>query len=125
MPGSTEPPSIAAGLRVLIVDDEKNIRSTLTVCLEGLGAEVLAVGTSEAALAAVVRQPYDLAFVDLALGTESGLDLLPKLLGEGTSLAIVLITAYGTIETAVEAMRRGAWDYLPKPSRPPPIRPVI
>ena len=125
MPGSTEPPSIAAGLRVLIVDDEKNIRSTLTVCLEGLGAEVLAVGTSEAALAAVVRQPYDLAFVDLALGTESGLDHLPKLLGEGTSLAIVLITAYGTIETAVEAMRRGAWDYLPKPFTPAQIRHVI
>src|SRR5665811_99560 len=66
MPGSNEPPSIATGLRVLIVDDEKNIRSTLTVCLEGLGAEVLAVGTSEAALAAVVRQAYDIAFVDLA-----------------------------------------------------------
>jgi NtrC-family two-component system response regulator AlgB len=125
MPAAADSSSIATGLRVLIVDDEKNIRSTLTVCLEGLGAEVLAVGTVEAALSAVVRQPYDVAFVDLALGSDSGLDLLPKLLGEGTSLAIVLITAYGTIETAVEAMRRGAWDYLPKPFTPAQIRHVL
>ena len=105
--------SVAGGMRILIVDDEKNIRSTLALCLEGLGAEALAVGTSEAALSALGRQPYDLAFVDLALGTESGLDLLPRLLGEEANLGIVLITAYGTIETAVEAMRRGAKDYLP------------
>jgi two-component system, NtrC family, response regulator AlgB len=117
--------SVAGGLRILIVDDEKNIRSTLAVCVEGLGAEALAVGTGDAALAAIGRQPYDLAFVDLALGTESGLDLLPKLLGEEASLAIVLITAYGTIETAVEAMRRGAWDYLPKPFTPAQIRHLI
>ena len=117
--------SVAGGLRILIVDDEKNIRATLAVCVEGLGAEALAVGTGDAALAAIGRQPYDLAFVDLALGTESGLDLLPKLLGEEASLAIVLITAYGTIETAVEAMRRGAWDYLPKPFTPAQIRHLI
>src|SRR5450432_3390661 len=117
--------SLAGGLRILIVDDEKNIRSTLTVCLEGLGAEALAVGTGDAALAALGRQPYDLAFVDLALGTESGLDLLPKLLGEEANLALVLITAYGTIETAVEAMRRGAWDYLPKPFTPAQIRHIV
>ncbi|HVV50434.1 MAG TPA: sigma-54 dependent transcriptional regulator [Polyangia bacterium] len=117
--------AIAAGLRILIVDDEKNIRSTLTVCLEGLGAQATAVGTGEAALGAVGRQPYDLAFVDLALGSESGLDLLPKLLGEEANLAVVLITAYGTIETAVEAMRRGAWDYLPKPFTPAQIRHLL
>src|SRR5215831_7633956 len=117
--------SVAGGMRILIVDDEKNIRTTLAVCLEGLGAEALAVGTGEAALSALGRQPYDLAFVDLALGTESGLDLLPKLLGEEANLGIVLITAYGTIETAVEAMRRGAWDYLPKPFTPAQIRHLV
>ncbi|HVZ86194.1 MAG TPA: sigma-54 dependent transcriptional regulator [Polyangia bacterium] len=120
-----ESSSLAAGMRILIVDDEKNIRSTLAVCLEGLGAEATAVGTGEAAVAAISRQPHDLAFVDLALGTESGLDLLPKLLAEEASLGIVLITAYGTIETAVEAMRRGAWDYLPKPFTPAQIRHLV
>jgi two-component system, NtrC family, response regulator AlgB len=118
-------PGAAAGLRILIVDDEKNIRSTLTVCLEGLGAEVAAVGTSEAAVSAAGRQPFHMAFVDLALGSESGLDLLPRLLGEHPNVALVLITAYGTIETAVEAMRRGAWDYLPKPFTPAQIRHLV
>ncbi len=117
--------AIGGGLRILIVDDEKNIRSTLTVCLEGLGSEALAVGTGEAALAAVARQPYDLAFVDLALAGESGLDLVPKLLAQEPGIAIVLITAYGTIETAVEAIRRGAWDYLAKPFTPAQIRHLV
>jgi NtrC-family two-component system response regulator AlgB len=116
---------VGGGLRILIVDDEKNIRSTLTVCLEGMGAEALAVGTGEAAQAAMARQPYDLAFVDLALAGESGLDLLPKLLAQEPGIAIVLITAYGTIETAVEAIRRGAWDYLAKPFTPAQIRHLV
>ncbi len=122
MPAAQNAAAIGGGLRVLIVDDEKNIRSTLAVCLEGMGAEALAVGTGEAALAALARQPYDLALVDLALAGESGLDLLPKLLALEPRLAIVLITAYGTIETAVEAIRRGAWDYLAKPFTPAQIR---
>src|SRR5436305_4945195 len=122
MPAPQNAAAVGGGLRVLIVDDEKNIRTTLTVCLEGMGAEALAVGTGEAALAALTRQPYDLALVDLALAGESGLDLLPKLLALEPGLAIVLITAYGTIETAVEAIRRGAWDYLAKRFTPAQIR---
>jgi NtrC-family two-component system response regulator AlgB len=115
----------APGLRALIVDDEKNIRTTLTVCLEGFGAEAVAVGTGEAALGALTRQPFDLAFVDLALGAESGLDLVPKLLAESPNLGIVLITAFATVQTAVEAMRRGAWDYLPKPFTPVQIKHLL
>ena len=107
MPGADKP-ALGGGFRVLVVDDEKNIRTTLTVCLEGMGAETLAVGTGDAALAALARQPHDLAFVDLALAGESGLDLVPKLLAQEPGIAIVLITAYGTIETAAEAIRRGA-----------------
>jgi NtrC-family two-component system response regulator AlgB len=123
---STQPAAAgAAGLRILIVDDEKNIRTTLSVCLEGFGAEAVAVGTGEAALAATARQSFDLAFVDLALVGESGLDLVPKLLAESPGLGIVLITAFATIETAVEAMRRGAWDYLPKPFTPAQIRHLV
>jgi NtrC-family two-component system response regulator AlgB len=123
---SPEPSAAAAaGLRILIVDDEKNIRTTLSVCLEGMGAETQAVGTSEAALGAVARQGFDLALVDLALAGESGLDLVPKLLAESPNLGIVLITAFATVESAVEAMRRGAWDYLPKPFTPAQIRHLV
>jgi NtrC-family two-component system response regulator AlgB len=109
-------------LNVLIVDDEKNIRHTLRVCIESFGGKVAESPSAEAALEAVGLATYDLAFVDLKLGGESGLDLIPRLLAENPNLSIVMITAYATIETAVEAMRRGAWDYLPKPFTPAQIR---
>ncbi|AKQ69915.1 Response regulator of zinc sigma-54-dependent two-component system [Myxococcus hansupus] len=112
-------------MRVLVVDDERNIRHTLRVCLEGFGCEVREAATPDAALAALAQGPVDLAFVDLRLGTASGLELLPKLLAESPHLDVVLITAYATFDTAVEAMRRGARDYLPKPFTPAQIRHVV
>jgi NtrC-family two-component system response regulator AlgB len=112
-------------LHVLVVDDEKNIRSTLTVCLEGIGCSVVAVGTAAAARDAAARSRFDLAFLDLRLGSDSGLDLLPALLAACPGLDVVVVTAYGTFDTAVEAMRRGAVDYLPKPFTPAQIRHVV
>jgi two-component system, NtrC family, response regulator AlgB len=111
--------------RVLVVDDEKNIRSTLSVCLESMACEATAVATGAAALDMVARAPYDLAFVDLRLVNESGLDLIPKLLAALPGLPIVVITAYASFDSAVEAVRRGAWDFLPKPFSPAQIRHVV
>lgn len=112
-------------LRILIIDDEKNIRSTLAVCLEGMGCQVEAAASSAAALEALGRASFDLAFLDLRLGAESGLDLIPRLLTENPNLAIIVITAYATFETAVEAIKRGAKDYVPKPFTPAQIRQVV
>ena len=112
-------------LHVLVIDDERNIRQTLAICLEGFGCKVEQVATAAAAVDAVHREPFDLAFCDLRLGTENGLDLLPRLLGERPGLDVVIITAYATIDTAVEAMRRGAKDYLPKPFSPAQIRHLV
>ncbi len=64
-------------------------------------------------------------FLDLRLGTETGLDVIPQLLAENPNVAIIMITAYATVETAVEAIRRGAWDYLPKPFTPAQIRHLL
>ncbi len=111
--------------RVLVIDDEKNIRVTLAACLEGLGAQVTVVGTGDAALEALRRQAFDLAFLDLRLREMSGLDLLPRLLALNPQLPIVMITAYATIQTAVEAIKRGARDYLPKPFTPAQIRHLV
>ena len=110
------------GLRILVVDDERNIRSALRVCLEQAGAQVVEAATPEAALAALAQRPFELAFVDLRLGVSSGLDLLPKLLAEDAGLDVVMVTAYATFDTAVEAIQRGARDYLPKPFTPAQIR---
>ena len=107
---------------VLIIDDEKNIRHTLRVCIESMGGKVGEASGPDAAVEFMGRSSFDVAFLDLKLGAHSGLDLIPRLMAENPNLAIVVITAYATIETAVEAMRRGAWDYLPKPFSPAQIR---
>jgi NtrC-family two-component system response regulator AlgB len=115
----------SAALRVLVIDDEKNIRTMLSVCLEEAGCAVTAVASGEAAVEALRRQPCELAFLDLRLGTESGLDVLAKLLAESPQLSVVVVTAYATIETAVDAIKRGATDYLPKPFTPAQIRHLV
>jgi NtrC-family two-component system response regulator AlgB len=118
-------PQTRPAMRVLIVDDERNIRKTLSVYLQGLGCEVTEAGTSAAALEALARTPHDVAMVDLRLGREDGLDLLPKLLAERPGLDVVMITAYAAFDTAVEAIKLGAKDYLPKPFTPAQIGRVI
>jgi NtrC-family two-component system response regulator AlgB len=110
---------------VVVVEDERNIRATLAVCLEAEGCAVRDAASGEAALEALRHGPYDLAFVDLRLGAESGLDLVPRLLAERPGLEVVVITAYATFDTAVEAVKRGAADYLPKPFSPAQIRHVV
>lgn len=105
-------------LNILVVDDEANIRKTLTMCLESKGHQVRAVGMSRDALDHASMRVVDLAFVDLRLGTEAGLDLIPRLAAARPGIKIVVITAYASIETAVEAVRRGAADYLAKPFTP-------
>ena len=109
-------------LAVLVVDDEANIRKMLSVCLETEGHRVTGVGTPEDALAEASRRSFDVAFVDLRLGTASGLDLIPSLLNASPWIKIVVITAYASIDTAVEAIKRGATDYIPKPFTPAQIK---
>jgi NtrC-family two-component system response regulator AlgB len=111
--------------RVLVIDDEKNIRTTLSMALRTLNCEVVAVESAEAALAALRMQQFDLAFLDLRLGEENGLDLMPHVFERTPALPVVVITAYATIDTAVEAIQRGAVDYLSKPFTPAHIRAVL
>jgi NtrC-family two-component system response regulator AlgB len=112
-------------LAVLVVDDEKNIRQTLRVCLESMDAEVTEASSAQAALEAIGRAIFDVVFLDLRIGTQNGLDLIPQLLAENPNVVIVVVTAYATVETAVDAIRRGAWDYLPKPFTPAQIRHLL
>jgi NtrC-family two-component system response regulator AlgB len=110
---------------VLVIDDEKNIRATLALCLEQIGCRVTAVSSAASALDALSQQLYDLALLDIRLGEASGLDLIPKLIDEYPALMVVVMTAYATVDSAVEAIKRGATDYLPKPFTPPQIRHVV
>jgi two-component system, NtrC family, response regulator AlgB len=113
------------GVRALVVDDEKNIRTTLSVCLEAMGLSVTTAASAAAARECVEHARFGLAFVDLRLGNDDGLDLVPELLAVQPALATIVITAYATFDTAVEAIKRGAVDYLPKPFTPAQIRHVV
>jgi NtrC-family two-component system response regulator AlgB len=112
-------------LDVLVIDDEKNIRATLRVCLEDVATRVVEAPSSEAAKVALARQPFDLAFLDLRLGDSNGLTLIPPLLASSPLIDIVVVTAYGTVENAVEAIQLGARNVLQKPFSPDQIRAVV
>jgi two-component system, NtrC family, response regulator AlgB len=112
-------------IHILVVDDEANIRRTLSVCLESEGHSVIGVSNFQDAVQEASRRSFDLAFVDLRLGTADGLDLIPVLLAQTPWLNVIVITAYASIDTAVEAMRRGATDYIPKPFTPAQVKMAV
>ncbi|MGB8328569.1 MAG: sigma-54 dependent transcriptional regulator, partial [Polyangiales bacterium] len=112
-------------LRTLIVDDEPNIRSTLSVCLESIDCEVHTAAGAREALAVIERRPFDMVFLDVRLGRADGMALLPEMLRMAPRLAVVMITAYASIESAVQAIKAGAQDYLPKPFTPAQIRIIV
>lgn len=105
-------------MNVLVVDDESNIRKTMMLFFDMYHHKVTAVSNARDALTEAGLQIFDLAFVDLRLGLESGLDLVSDLLVSSPWLKIVVITAFASVDSAVEAMKRGATDYLPKPFSP-------
>jgi two-component system, NtrC family, response regulator AlgB len=112
-------------LHLLIVDDEPSLRRTLRTALESMGHRVHEAANGEQSLAALRQQSFDLAFVDIKLGHEKGLDLLPAMLQIAPGMHVVIVTAYASVATAVDALRGGAFDYLPKPFTTDQIRLVL
>lgn len=112
-------------MNLLIVDDETSLRRTLRLTLESMKHHVTDVAAGPPALAALAQERFDLAFLDLRLGRESGLDLLPQFQAAAPGVGVVVMTAFAAIDTAVEAMRRGAFDYLPKPFTPEQLRMLL
>lgn len=112
-------------MRILVIDDEKNIRRTMALALESMDQEVVAVASGKEGVRELTRAPIDVVFLDLKLHQESGLDVLAEIFRLAPLAAVVMVTAFASIETAVEAMRRGAFDYLPKPCTPDRVRQVL
>ena len=100
---------------ILIVDDEHPIRRILSVLLKERQHRVVEVSSGEEAIAALAEAKPDLVLLDLKLGSMDGMEVLQKLHALNTRLDIVMMTAHGTISSAVEAMRQGAFDYITKP----------
>jgi two-component system response regulator AtoC len=101
--------------RILVVDDEVNIREALAALLEDDGYMVTAVSCIEEAMTSIRESPFDLVISDLLMERGSGLDLLQWIRESCPATEIIILTAYGTVESAVQAMKFGAYDYLSKP----------
>jgi len=102
-------------VKVLVVDDEQIMRVTVANALADAGHETADAGTAAEALKALQAEPFDVAVVDLKMPGMDGLELLQVVRDKHADTAVVMMTAYGTVETAVTAMKRGAYDYLTKP----------
>jgi len=120
-PASDNPPPFNP-MRILVIDDEAHIRKTTTVTLDTLGHECEQAKDIAESLSLMKKSSFDAAFLDLRIGNENGLELIPKLLALEPKLNIIVFTAYSSIDTAVEAMRCGAVDYIAKPFTPEQIR---
>ncbi|MET0552976.1 MAG: response regulator, partial [Vicinamibacteria bacterium] len=101
--------------RILVADDEPRQRDILRMILEAEGYEPTTAGNGRQALSAARAQSFDVVLTDLKMPDLDGIELLSELQRAQPELCVILMTAHGTIDSAVEAMRKGAFDYLTKP----------
>ena len=100
---------------VLVVDDDPAVGMVLNAQLSQAGIGCLHVANAEAALALLGERPVDIVITDLRMPGQSGIELLDEIVRRWPEIPVVLLTAHGTVGTAVEAMKKGAADFLPKP----------
>ena len=105
-------------IHILVVDDERNIRNNLSMVLEAAGYKVDVASNGDDALLRVKEGLYDIALVDVQMPKMNGLEVLRYFRGLRPKMAVVILTAYGTVSRAVEAMKLGAVDFLEKPFDP-------
>src|SRR3989475_839104 len=109
VPETPQPP------RILIVDDQRNMRTTTALVLRQQGYQVSEAESGEVALSRLLAEPFDVVLTDLKMAPLDGLAVLRGALEVSPSTQVIVMTGYGTVESAVEAMQLGAYDYLSKP----------
>src|SRR6267142_6628761 len=110
---------------ILVVDDDADIREVLADRLESLGYRVFAAETAKVGLELLERQNPQLVLLDIEMPDMNGLDMLREIRRGEHDVTVVMITAYGTIERAVEAMKEGAYDFIPKPFEPDHVALIV
>jgi DNA-binding NtrC family response regulator len=111
--------------RILIVEDDEGLRQVIHIQLEREGYEIASTPSAEEALAILEKSPHHLVITDLGLPGISGIDLLKRVRVEYPEAAIILMTAFGTVQTAIEAMKAGAYDYITKPIHPFELKALV
>jgi DNA-binding NtrC family response regulator len=109
------PADLKASLRLLIVDDDRTLREGCASVLQLDGYNVTAIGRGDEAVEAVKRRKFDIALLDLYMTPVSGMDILRATLEAHRDTLVVVMTGNPSVTTSIEALRAGAWDYLPKP----------
>ncbi len=104
-----------APAKVLVVDDEAHILKTVGICLESIGMRPVLHSRPQDALAAIHNEVFDLAFVDLKMTPIDGMEMLEEIRKVSPATTVIIITAHGSIDSAVEAIKKGAYHYLQKP----------
>jgi DNA-binding NtrC family response regulator len=109
------PAEVKASIRILVVDDERTLRESCASVLQMDGYNVTLIGRGEEALDAVKRRKFDIILVDLYMSHCSGMDILRAALTANKDTIVVVMTGNPSVSSSIEALRAGAWDYLPKP----------
>jgi DNA-binding NtrC family response regulator len=110
---------------ILLVDDQKSIRTTLKITLKRVGYQVEEASCGEEALRLLEKKTYDLVITDLKMEKIDGIKVLQKVKEISQQTEVIVITAYGTVDSAVQAMKIGAYDYIAKPFEPEEIVLVV
>src|SRR5213594_2950762 len=104
-----------ASVRILVIDDERTLRESCASALQVEGYRVQTCGRGDEAVETLKRHTFDIVLVDLYMGHVSGMQLLAAALAANAEAIVIVITGKPSVESALEALRAGAWDYLPKP----------
>ncbi len=112
-------------LQVLVVDDEPSIREGSRRILDRMGFNVLTAGNGEDGLNAIVSQDIDIVLLDLKMPGIDGMEVLNRIKEIDSNILVIVITGFATLETAIEAMKQGAYDFIPKPFEPDQLRIVV
>ena len=109
---------MSAAKSILIIDDEPNLRRSLALILQREGYSVTTAGNAQEANKCLEAGPYDLVFLDLKMPDINGLDLLPEIRELYPNMPVLILTAHASLDSAIDAVRKGARDYLLKPIEP-------
>jgi DNA-binding NtrC family response regulator len=104
-----------ATVRILVIDDERVLRDSCATALRFDGYQVEVCGRGEEALDTLQRHTFDIVLADLYMNGAAGLQVISAALAANPGMIVIVITGKPTVETALETLRAGAWDYLPKP----------
>jgi two-component system response regulator PilR (NtrC family) len=116
---------LSAKARILVVDDEQSMREFLEIFFRGEGYDVVTAGSVDSGLVAVESDDFDVVISDIQMPGRSGLELLGAVRDNAPQTVVIMITAFGTTETAIAAMKQGAYDYVTKPFKVDELRLVV